>query len=260
MNIFSSSLSASAYVPSFRFKPTDRVEFGFVLLPDPSKLNDLTNLAEETLSNLSEVPSLKEKEEDIIRDGYNLVLTRLPHVSIGQYAALGIELDALKSIVDEVSDAIPVITEPMKADLSVTNENIFFDVENINASTNPVIVGLYKKFRDLYMTRIRSKQPIRQAYLQMVNNKNNPEELAFIQKHYQNWGTPEGDRIRPHFTLVYNYSGNKDDTQARLSMSKIPESLNVVRFTHIGLVAIDFWGNPLPEGLIYVVPLAGFKE
>jgi hypothetical protein len=132
----------------------------------------------------------------------------------------------------------------MANSLSVTTENVFLDFQCVKENTNPIIIEMYVELRSQFMARMATKFPIAQALLQQFENKDNPDELALIEKFYQNWGIPEQHRIRPHFTLLYNYAASEADVRSALSGINLPPSLATMTFHKLGVVQIDTWGNP----------------
>lgn len=221
-------------------QPLDRVEFGFCLLADEKtseEIQILANIIPKSLENLD-----KRTKPTTWGDYFNQVV-RIPHVSIGQYGCLGIELPKLKQIVDETAKKFKPLTEMMLQKLSVTDENIFLDFNNIKENTTPQIKEMYNSLREQYM-KLPTKFPIAQALVERYQNLDNNEEIELIDKYYQNWGTPEKNRIRPHFTLFYNYDTCEEAIRKTLSKVEISSSLNTVSFSTLAIMRIDIWGNP----------------
>lgn len=239
-------------------QPTDRIEFGFVLLPDKSQMTQLIKLRDQIATHFAKAPL---NPANPIHGTYINKPTTLPHVSVGQYGLLAMEIQKLIDITKEVAARTPILKESMAPALSITVENIFFDTANTREETNPIIVDLYRKLREKYMERIYFKLMITQALIAKLENKNNLEELTLIKKYYQNWGIPEGNRIRPHFTMIYNYTISKEQLEtafaADVALKDMLQKLRTITFTRLAIVQIDFWGNPLENGIIAEFPLAG---
>jgi hypothetical protein len=222
-------------------KPGERIEFGFVLLPDESTRQAIQELANASLESIKDLPG--QHVDPNWGDYVNKVVT-LPHVSLGQYGLLAIECPTLFEIVREIAEEFSPFKESMAEVLFATSENIFFDFQNIKGDTNPKIVGLYKMLREEYMSSLTTKFHIAQALLERLTHRLNLEELSLLDTCYQNWGTPEGNRIRPHFTLVYNYTPSLSEASAAVKKISIPDSLKTIVFNRLGIVQIDVWGNP----------------
>ncbi|MBY0281374.1 MAG: hypothetical protein K2W94_04365 [Alphaproteobacteria bacterium] len=226
-------------------KLTERIDFGFVLLADP-----LQEKALEILCNtiLEKMPCYDCEEEQSVR-------VRKLHLSVGHYAILRAEVEELKTITQEIAKQFSALDVPMKENISISKHHITLECLGLHEHTNPKIVEMYKRLRSLYLQRIITKQPTTQAYYQKFLHKDNNSELALIETCYQNWGTPEDNRIRPHFTLVYNYAGEKNKVEEALKDIATPHNLRSLRLTRLGVAALDLFGNPLQDGLFYEVPL-----
>lgn len=228
------------------------IEFGFVLLADEQQTAEVKALADSAFQKILVLPQLSNDATSFSKHSSSVTH---PHVSIGQYALKKSELPKLKEIIKKVAVNLKTITESMASTLTVTKENIFFDVSNQKVAVNPVIKKLYLNLRSAYMRKIKSKQFIRQALQAEKDNQDKPEELTLLKNCYQNWGTPEKNRINLHFTLVYNYKGNKSEVEDKVKLIEIPKTLKQIKFTRLAILAIDYWGNPLPNDILYSVPL-----
>lgn len=113
-------------------------------------------------------------------------------------------------------DQISHIQETMKTSLSVLENHIFYDVENCFERVNPEIVKVYLRLRAQYFEHIQTKFPIAQALMFKKEQPKKTEETNLINQYYQNWGTPEGNRIRPHFTLLYHPPYHGDEIRHKL--------------------------------------------
>lgn len=233
-------------------QPMERIEFGFVLLPDESTLRVVQGLANTVSIAVKGLTSLPLNPD---WGNYSNEVVRVPHVSVGQYGYLGKEYSTLKEIVTQVAGNFSPLEEPLSEALYATDENIFLDFRNINGKTNPKIIDLYRDLRHEFMTKMATKFPIAQALKARLENKDKPEELSLIDEHFQNWGTPEEDRIRPHFTLVYNYSAMASNVSDAIKDISVPPSLKTITFNSLGIAQIDTWGNPTK--LLYVTNLSG---
>lgn len=221
------------------------VEFAFVLLPDEGVSKEIKELAGETLSCVRERIPAGERSNEVT----------IPHLSLGQYAILSSDWENLKIIPGVLAQQYSSFYEEMKRCLSIVENNIFFETANLKENTNPTIIQLYKDLREQFFKYIITKHATRQARLQLERHADNPQEVKLIEECYQNWGTPEGNRIRPHFTLVYRYEGSQANVEDALEIIRIPNSLQRIDFTHLGIMEIDFWGNPVPGGYVYKAPL-----
>lgn len=220
---------------------TERIEFAFVLLPDQSVLEDIQKLAHTVAGALA---TLEKRPSNPVWESYYDKVVDLPHVSIGQYGFLGREYASLADIISQTAQKFKPFTEPVLRELSVTEENIFLDFQGTRESTNPIIKDMYIELRTQFMDKMATKFPITQALLERLDNKDNSEELRLIDECYQNWGTPEKNRIRPHFTLFYNYAASKEAAKKALVNIPLPSALENITLTRIGIVQIDTWGNP----------------
>jgi len=205
--------------------PDDRIEFGFVLLPK----DDIGCIVKKAKNSINPQTA----------SGANTPAA-LPHVSLGQYGVLRAERDKLKVILERVAKNFKVYLAPMADHLSVTAENIFFDFAKVGKDTDPKLVKLYKAFREQYFKDLKAPFPIAQAlYEKAIGDKG---EGALIDQYYQNWGTPEGDRIRPHFTMIYSYNQSKQECEAALQKAKI-NLPKTIKFNRLAIVEIDRVGN-----------------
>ncbi len=102
---------------------------------------------------------------------------------------------------------------------------------------------------------------IAQAAAERTRNLSNAQELELFDQYFQNWGTPEGHRIRPHFTMLYNYTKSKADLEAAFAtdehLSTLLANLRQITFTRLAIVQIDFWGNPIKGSIIAEFSLQG---
>jgi hypothetical protein len=172
---------------------------------------------------------------------------------------LGTELDILKSITRDVSIITPVITQLMRDRLSILDDYIFFDSTECFEKVNTHISTAYQRLREIYFKQIKTLFPIAQALLAKQRCANDPNECELIDRCFQNWGTPEENRMRPHFTLHYhppyvNESMHNilDENQ---SIKMQLASLSTITLTHLGVVQIDPFGNPVVNGLLCSYPL-----
>ncbi len=208
----------------------ERIEFGFVLLP------------KHDLSPLVKVVKAKIAKHD--KSSGRNTPALMPHISLGQYGVLRAELPELVNILKEVAKNFKTYRAPMAGKLAVTAENIFFDFKHIKADTDPKLIDLYRAFRCAYMNQIKSRFPIAQALFERINGDEIDVEL--IDKYYQNWGTPEEHRIRPHITVIYDYSQPQEEVEAMLNKASMLKHLpNDLEFDRIALVTIDPVGNGL---------------
>jgi len=116
-------------------------------------------------------------------------------------------------------------------------------------------VDLYKRFRKYYLDKVHTKFRTRLAESEFIENQNRPEEQRHIRTYFQNWGTPEGNRMRPHLTLVYNYLIEDKKTNEILLNFAIPYELQRIILPYIGIIEVDQHGNPVSDGMMYKVPL-----
>lgn len=238
-------------------EPFDRVEFAFVLLPSNTELNHLLSLA-QTVHYVVQDAVLR---NDIPHEwgSYLNSALRMPHLSIGQYGILGNELDVLKKSVRDVSLVTPVITQSMKETLTILDDYIFFDSTECFENVNDYIRATYLALRERYFERVRTQFPITQALLAKQRFANDPLECELIERYFQNWGTPEENRMRPHFTLLYHPPYGKESMHKILdennSIKMQLASLSTITLTHLGVVQIDPFGNPVANGLLCSYPL-----
>lgn len=239
------------------FEPIERIEFGFVLLPDDNVLQEIKQISEKItflLQPLDWRSDLPKFWGTYINK--NVVI---PHISIGQYGVLGCEVESLKSIVQGACEQISQIQEAMKSDFSILENHIFFDLNNCFERVNPEISKAYLILRAQYFENIQTSFPIAQALMFKKEHQHKEEEINLINQYYQNWGMPEGDRIRPHFTLLYHPPYHHDEMKNALENDHVLKqkltSINEILFTRIGVVQIDPFGNPIKGGLLCVYPL-----
>ena len=239
------------------FEYYERIEFGFVLLPEDHILQKIKSLS-ETIYNELQHFSIQNNLPNYWGTYINKKV-EIPHISLGQYGALGCELEDIKKFVNDVSKKTSTFTECMKPHLSVLDDHIFFDVKNCFENVNTQIGKLYVVLRELYFGKIQTKFPIAQSLLNRKKYPHNTEELNLIDQYFQNWGIPEGHRLRPHFTLLYHPPFKREEMEKHLSQNaniqtKINE-LDTILLSRIGVIQIDTFGNPLRDGLICVFPL-----
>lgn len=238
-------------------EPFDRVEFAFVLLPSNTELKHLLSLA-QTVHYVLQDADLRKDIPDEWGSYQNLAL-RLPHLSIGQYGILGKELDILKNIVHDVSINTPIITQAMSETLSILDDHIFFDSKECFEKVNVHICTAYQALRERYFEQIQTRFPITQALLAKQRCASNPLECDLIERCFQNWGTPEENRMRPHFTMHYHPPYVKESMHHFLdenqSIKMQLASLSTITLAHLGVVQIDAFGNPVANGLLCSYPL-----
>ena len=239
-------------------EPFERIEFAFVLLPSNTELQHVLSLAQTVHYILHDA----ELSNDIPCEwgSYHNQALRMPHLSIGQYGILGTELDILKSIVHDISAVTPVITQSMNDTLSILDDYIFFDSTECFEKVNTHISTAYQRLRALYFKQIQTRFPIAQALLAKQRCANDPLECELIERCFQNWGTPEENRMRPHFTLHYHSRYVNESMHTILDENKSIKmqlaSLSTITLTHLGIVRIDTFGNPVANGLLCSYPLA----
>ncbi len=242
-------------------EPLDRLEFAFVLLPEDTILGQLHSMAQNIYQVLQHA-SRREKIPEAWGSYYNHA-PRIPHLSVGQYGMLGSEFEILKNIIKEVSVMNSPIQQAMNKTLSVLDDHVFFDSKECFEDVNPQILHLYVKLREHYMERIYTRFPIKQAVFAKKHFAEQPDELELIEKHFQNWGTPEKKRMRPHFTMHYHPPFESESAQDILKSNKVLTqqlaSLSRIKLTRLGIIAIDTFGNPLDNGLLFVCPLSAKK-
>ena len=221
-----------------------KIDFGFVLFPQPEVIRKIKELAETVVTALSAVPKMAPLPSIVGSQQRMSVIN--PHVSVGQYGILGCDIPLLFEIVEKVSRNFSPITEEMK-DIPVQGDNtISLESTHINAAVNRKIRELFLNLRTGYFDRIGSRCPINQALYQKSQNwYKNQEEVGLIDQYFQNFGIPEANRMRPHFTLVYNHVSDRESLKKLLSEIQIPTPLKEITFCTLGVVEIDFWGNAL---------------
>ena len=84
---------------------------------------------------------------------------------------------------------------------------------------------------------------IAQAHWQRDLSSDKPHELELLDRYLQNWNMPEKD-FNLHYSLIYNFSGDKDKVKTLLHDLVVPDELTTLTFDQLGIVEIDFWGNP----------------
>lgn len=239
------------------FEPYERIEFGFVLLPDDDVLQEIEHVSETIIYLLH--PLTWRSNLPTFWGTYINRRIVIPHISIGQYGVLGCEIECLKEIVHRACRQIGQIQEAMKTGLSVLENHIFYDVENCFECVNPEIVKIYLLLRAQYFEYIQTKFPIAQALMFKKKQQNKTEENNLINQYYQNWGIPEGNRIRPHFTLLYHppYYGHemRHKIENNHVLKRKLNKLSSISLTRIGIVQIDPFGNPVNDGLLCAYPL-----
>jgi len=239
------------------FEPIERIEFGFILLPDDDILQEIKQIS-ETITSLLHPLAWRSNLPPFWGTYINKNVV-IPHVSIGQYGVLECEVESLKSIVQGACEQISQIREVMEPDLSILENHIFFDLVNCFEHVNPEINRAYLILREQYFEKIQTKFPIAQALMFKKEHQHKKEEINLINQYYQNWGIPEGDRIRPHFTLLYHPPYHHDKMKNTLENDPVLKqkltSINEILFTRIGVVQIDPFGNPIKDGLLCVYPL-----
>ncbi len=238
-------------------EPFERVEFAFVLLPNNTELKHLLSLA-QTVHYILQDAELRNDSPCEWGSYHNLAL-RMPHLSIGQYGMLGTELYILKSIVHDVSTVTPIITQSMNDTLSILDDYIFFDSTECFEKVNTHISTAYRALRERYFECIQTRFPIAQALLAKQRCASDPLECELIERCFQNWGTPEENRMHPHFTLHYHPRYVKESMHHILgenqSIKMQLASLSMITLTHLGIVQIDTFGNPIANGLLCSYPL-----
>ena len=238
-------------------EPFERIEFGFVLLPEEDILQKIKLLSEMIYLELQNLRILEKLPA--YWGTYKNKKAKFPHISIGQYGVLGVEIEDIKNFVKEISNKTSIIIERMKPNLSVLDDHVFFDVENYFENINPKIRDLYLVLRGHYFNKIQTKFSIAQSLLYKKTNPHNAEEISFINLYFQIWGIPEGNRIRPHFTMLYHPPFKRGEIEEHLYQNSAIKNklneLNTIRLSRIGVVQIDTFGNSLRDGLICAFPL-----
>lgn len=232
--------------------PLTPIEFGFVLLPDEAYMGNLNQLVHHT-SSISSSDTSKAIFFPPEWGEYHDEPLRIAHMSLGQYGILALELDTLEKIARSIAEKTTASTEGMSPFLSITDENIFFECQNINEKTNSRIIELYKVLRSAYQESCETKFMIAQALLEKYRHKDEQSVKNFINQHFQNWGTPEGAKLRPYITLLYNTILNAAQRKALNEGQSIKDLLNHlsnISFTYLAIVRIDMWGNPLENSTI----------
>lgn len=239
------------------FEPLERIEFAFVLLPSDSVLEQLASMA----AIVHELLQKATVRDTLPREWgtYRNQALRFPHLSIGQYGALADDLEALKAITHEVSLLTPALTQTMQETLSVLDDYIFFDATDCFANVKPALRDAYIHLRKRYFDRIPTRFPIKQALYAQKRFTHQTDELNLLTRYFQNWMTPEEDRMRPHFTMHYHPPFVKESMVRILTASKDLErhlkALSTIDLTRLGIFQIDTFGNPLEKGLLCVYPL-----
>jgi hypothetical protein len=99
------------------FEPLERIEFGFVLLPDDHILHKIKYLS-ETVHYILQKLSLT-KNTPKFWGSYTNRIAVLPHLTIGQYGLLGCEYLDLCNIVKLTASVKNVVTQKMENKISV---------------------------------------------------------------------------------------------------------------------------------------------
>lgn len=232
-----------------KIEPLERVEFAFVLLPDDTTLRKLLTLSQTIYALLQDLPLRRD-----IPHHWGNYLNKpliLPHLSIGQYGLLGDDIDQLHEIIKNVATSTTIIYQKMNNKLSIIDGYIFFDAQNVFSTVDIHIKNMYINLRKLYMRHIQTKFPIAQMVFTKKTIANNEQELTLIDKHFQNWGTPEYDRMRPHVTLHYHPPFQQEDMtkilKFNVDITKQIETLSTIAFTRLAAIRIDTFGNPIED-------------
>jgi hypothetical protein len=239
------------------FNPLERIEFGFVFLPEDYVIKQIKNIS-ETVNFLLEKLPLRQDIPKYWGDYKNKIAV-LPHLTIGQYGLLGCDLDILKNIVKNVSKKTSIINQKMEKKLSVLDDYIFFDSAELYENVHTAIKNTYLELRQLYLSEIHTKYPISQVLFAKKQFFDNDQELNLIANNFQNWGTPENDRMRPHFTVLYHppYEIEKmiDILNANKDLGDQIKNLSNVKLTRLAALQIDAFGNPIEDKLLCDYPL-----
>lgn len=245
-------------VDKLTFEPLQRIEFGFVFLPDDDALEQLYKMSRYIYYLLQDIET---RIVPVEWGSYINHALRIPHLSVGHYGVLGCELPELKEIVQEIAGKTPIIAQKMKSTLSVLDDYIFFDSMECFSEVNHHIRDVYIDLRVRYMERIHTK--FQKAHVLFAKKcfTNNPKELTLIEGHFQNWGTPEEDRMRPHFTMHYHppfvLKKMKEILASNAELTKQIAALSTITLTRLGIVQVDTFGNPVEDGLLCAYPLIG---
>jgi hypothetical protein len=117
------------------------------------------------------------------------------------------------------------------------------------SEVNHHIRDVYIALRALYMERIHTKSQKAHVLFAKKCLTDDPKELTLIERHFQNWGAPEEDRMRPHFTMHYHppfvLKKMKETLASNAELTKQIADLSVIRLTQLGIVQVDTFGNPV---------------
>jgi hypothetical protein len=184
----------------------------------------------------------------------------MPHLSIGQYGALGTDIGLLDTITRDVSIKTPVIQLNMCPKLSLFGSYLFFDARECFEHVDEHICSAFKLLRTNYFDKIETRFPVAQAHLAKKRLINNPSEMQLLNLYFQNWMIPEYNRMRPHFTMLYHPPFEPDSMITLLEknedIKQLLNALSTVTLTHLGVLQIDTFGNPIENGLICSYPLS----
>jgi hypothetical protein len=190
---------------------------------------------------------------------YKNQAVRIPHMSVGQYGFLHHEFKNLCTIVSAIAGQTKPITETMARELSIIPGYIFFDTEQSGKNVNPKIKDIYIKLRERFINEIVTKFIVSGVLFSKKMFVDNPAEMNLIEQHFQNWGIPEGDRMRPHFTMNYlpSYENETmlDALRSNQKLANQIEALSTITLTRLAIVHIDTFGNPLQDGLLFMCQL-----
>lgn len=243
------------------FEPLERIEFGFVFLPDDNTLERLYEMSQHIYHILQGVET---RVTPIEWGSYVNHALRIPHLSVGHYGVLGCEVSILEEIVHEVANKIPIIPLKMQPTLSILEDYVFFDSVECFSKVNHHIREAYIVLRAHYMERIHTKFQKAQVLFAKKYFANNLKELMLIEQHFQNWGTPEEDRMRPHFTMHYHppfvLKKMEQVLGENVELTKQLASLATIKLTRLGAVQVDTFGNPVKNGLFCSYPLMGVNS
>ncbi|MBA4249612.1 MAG: hypothetical protein C0432_02445 [Candidatus Puniceispirillum sp.] len=236
--------------------PFERFEFAFIFIPSNAHLALLNKLA--TLIDY-EIENLKQLHTPTINEYYHNHVVNFPHLSVGQYGLMGIEIDPLIHIVEQVSNNIPAFQLEMLPELSFLDNYVFFDAQDCYKNVDPIFKNTFLRFRDQFFKNIQTKFPIKQAYLHKQKNSDSILELDLIDQFYQNWMIPEHNRMRPHFTLQYFPVFNKNLIELKLGhnpkIQNLLKKLQNIFIDKIGFIEIDTFGNPTTKNPHYWINL-----
>lgn len=238
-------------------EPYDRIEFGFVFLCHSDQMHALKNFS--TLIH-DELRSLRIKGDiPKIWGSYVNKPLMYPHLSVGQYGMLSVEIPVLMEMVEDIASHTSVTNLDMKESLSVLEDYIFFDAKNCFKDVDNRIKDTYIKLRSHFFSLIKTRFPITQAYLSKIQYQDNNDELELINRHFQNWMIPENNRMRPHFTMYYHprfmISDIKKKLSGNLEINNYLKKLKTISLTHLGVIKIDIFGNPVKSKPLFMFNL-----